>query len=94
MECVEECSRLAKEAQEPTLAAVLLAAGFAHRERTGPAPYVWEAAWNDVHQRRAESWTRELRESVAEGEFSKAWAEGMAMSIDEAIQLAVERLLL
>jgi hypothetical protein len=55
---------------------------------------VWEAAWNDVHQRRAESWTRELRESVAEGEFSKAWAEGMAMSIDEAIQLAVERLLL
>ena len=66
-------------------AARLFGASEASRERTGSA--VQLAAWRELHERHLVTLRRELDAD----ELTAAWAEGRAMTFEQAVEYALER---
>jgi DNA-binding NarL/FixJ family response regulator len=78
LECI---ARTANEAGSQREAARLFAAAQAMRQRTGETRFA-------VHQADYETWVAAVREAIDDKDFQAAWAEGAALSADEAIAYA------
>ncbi|GAB7145652.1 helix-turn-helix transcriptional regulator [Mycobacterium riyadhense] len=78
---LESLASLAVDAGNRVLAARLFGAAEAFRQRIGLVRFV-------IHQARYEKSVAVLRDGMGENDFDGAWAEGAALSVEEAIAYA------
>jgi DNA-binding CsgD family transcriptional regulator len=81
-ELLEGCSALAAAETAPQRAIQLAGAGFAIREATGER-------LTPMRQAMVDKWLLPLRQALGEGAFRSAWEAGRAMSIEQAVELAL-----
>jgi DNA-binding NarL/FixJ family response regulator len=84
--CLESLARVAAATDRPEHAARLFGAAGMIREVIGfGVPSLLQVHHLASHERNLAA----VRSEVAEGAFARAWAEGRAMSLEEAIELAL-----
>ena len=74
-------ARLAAQAESYPEAARLCGAAEAIRQRTGEVRYI-------IYQADYDGWVSALRDAMGQNDFDAAWAEGAALSTEEAIAYA------
>jgi hypothetical protein len=84
-------ARLAAATQLPVRAARLLSSSEALISSVHSSVVAQRRHWLDPHERRhREDLATSLREALGDEAFQAAWEEGQALSLDEAVELALK----
>jgi hypothetical protein len=86
VQSLERCAWIAADLHQPQRAARLFGAAEAARERIGAPLPLGDRPLNDRHLARASA-------DLTGDDFDQAWAEGRAMSLDEATEFVLEEFL-